>query len=396
MQSVAEIIIWSMGIGLALVWTVRLMQAWRGLPLVPNINRPQWDRPAAGLPALTVVVPAKNEARSVEKCLRSLIESDYPGLSIVALDDRSTDSTGAIMDSLSKDVPADKRLRVIHITELPQGWLGKVHAMWTGAKQTDTPWILFTDGDVIFRKDALRRAIAFAEESKGDHLVVCPLVITHSAGERMMISFCQALFVLACRAWKIPDPKARDHIGAGAFNLIRRDVYEKLGSFEVMRLEVVDDLKLGKAVKQKGFAQRIAFGDDMVQVRWAEGAFGVVNNLTKNSFAMTKFNVPLSMAGALVLWMVNAGPFFGALFAPGWSRLPYIAAIVSIAGIYSLMRPVAGFPARFFLTHWLAGSLLAYAILKSIWMTVMHDGVQWRGTKYSLDELRAFSKGAGK
>src|SRR6202044_1305801 len=101
--------------------------------------------------------------------------------------------------------------------------------------------------------------------------------------------FFPGLFVFGHRPWKVADPKARDHMGVGAFNMVRRSAYEAVGTYRALRMEVLDDMKLGKIVKNAGFAQRNVFGADLISIRWANGAMGVVNNLTKKSFAVLSF-----------------------------------------------------------------------------------------------------------
>src|SRR5258707_6161687 len=111
-----------------------------------------------------------------------------------------------------------------------------------------------------------------------------------------MIAFFQTLFVVGHRPWKVADPKTRDHIGVGAFNMIRRPVYEAIGTYQALRFEVLDDMKLGKVVKTAGYAQRNVFGEDLISIRWAQGAPGVVRNPTKNFSAVMSFPWPPALA----------------------------------------------------------------------------------------------------
>src|SRR5438270_10670146 len=164
---------------------------------VADITRPEWDQPPANLdaaPRVTVVVPARNEAECIEQCLTSLLAQDYPKYQIIAVDDRSLDSTGAIMDRLAATQDARQALSIIHVTELPPGWLGKTHAMWKAAQQGSGDWILFTDGDIIFRQDCLRRAVNYVTKCTADHLVIYPTIIMKTWGERMVLGFFQILF----------------------------------------------------------------------------------------------------------------------------------------------------------------------------------------------------------
>src|SRR2546430_776475 len=221
-------------------------------------------------------------------------------------------------------------LQVIHHDELPSGWLGKTHAMWTAANAATGDWLLFTDADVLFQPDSLRRALAYAEASKADHLVLFPQMIMKRPGEFMMIAFFQAMFVFGHRPWKTADPKSRDHMGVGAFNLVRRGVYEKIGTYARMKMAVVDDMKLGEIVKKEGFAQRNVFGRDLIQLHWHAGALGVVRGLTKNFFAILRFNPYVSVGVIFGLLLFNFTPFIGVIFTPGWARAGYALALASI------------------------------------------------------------------
>ena len=332
------------------------------------------------------MVPARNEQDSIEQALKRLTELDYDSYQVIAVNDRSTDRTGEIMDRVA--AASGGRLKVVHITDLPSGWMGKAHAMWTAARQTDSEWILFTDADVMFRSDCLRRAVAYAEKAQADHVVLLPKIIMKRPGEKMMIGFFQLLFVFGHRPWKVADPKTKDHIGVGAFNLVRRTAYEAVGTYERLKFEVVDDMKLGKVIKNGGFRQRVVFGDDLIEIRWARGARGVVRNLTKNSFAVMSFQVWRVVLSSIALAILNLLPFFGVLLAPGWARLPYGIALGAMFLLYAgVWRKVEIEPWYFFL-HPVATLLFIYTMLRSTYFALRNGGVEWRGTFYPLEELR--------
>jgi cellulose synthase/poly-beta-1,6-N-acetylglucosamine synthase-like glycosyltransferase len=378
---------WIAGSVLALIWLSRVVEAVRGVPTIADIASPEWDRkPDANGNLLAIVVPACNEEDSIEQALRRLIALDYPTYQVIAVNDRSSDRTGAIMDTVAAS--SNGRLKIVHITELPAGWLGKVHAMWSAARQSNSDWILFTDADVMFRPDCLRRAIAYAEAERADHVVLLPKIIMKRAGEKMMVGFFQLLFVFGHRPWKVADPKAKDHIGVGAFNLVRRSVYESIGNYEALKFEVVDDMKLGKVIKNAGFRQRVVFGDDMIEIRWAKGARGVVKNLTKNFFAVMSFQAWRAIGGSIAMAILNLLPFWGAFFAPGWARIPYAVTLASMFLLYAgIWRKVEISP-WYFLLHPVSTLLFIYTMMKSMIVTLRNGGVEWRGTFYPLKELR--------
>ena len=404
---------WITGIILALAWASRIVDAALGMPSVADVSRPEWDRnpvSPSGNPRVSIIVPARNEEETIEQALKALLALDYDNYEVIAVNDRSTDRTGEIMErvlnssrlphpgqpgvahssrfSKGGDAVPDPTLRLVHHSELPPGWLGKTHAMWTAANQATGDWLLFTDADVLFKPDSLRRALAYAESEPADHVVLFPRMIMKRPGEYMMIAFFQTMFMFGHRPWKVADPATDDHMGVGAFNLVRRRVYDAVGTYEALRMEVLDDMKLGKVVKNAGFAQRNVFGGDLISIRWAHGALGVVNNLTKNFFAVLSFQWSRTVISALGLAFLNFGPFLGVWLAHGWQRLPFAIALGSMFLIYIGMSWRSGVPASYFLLHPVSTTLFIYTLLRSMFLTLWNDGIVWRGTKYPLEELR--------
>ncbi len=391
---------WIAGTILALAWVSRIVDAALGMPSVADVSRPEWDRNPVlpeGNPRVSIIVPARNEEETIERALGTLLALDYDNYEVIAVNDRSTDSTGEILEKMERNPrplvqnairTGNPSLCVVHHTELPAGWLGKTHAMWTAANQATGEWLLFTDADVLFKPDSLRRALAYAESVPADHVVLFPQMIMKRPGEYMMIAFFQTMFMFGHRPWKVADPSTDDHMGVGAFNLVRRRVYESVGTYAALRMEVLDDMKLGKVVKKAGFAQRNVFGGDLISIRWAKGASGIVNNLTKNFFAVLSFQWWRTVISAFGLAFLNFGPFLGVFLAHGWARVPYAVALTSMFSIYVGMSWRSAVPAYYFLLHPVSTALFIYTLLRSMILTLWNDGIEWRGTKYPLEALR--------
>jgi glycosyltransferase involved in cell wall biosynthesis len=372
----------------ALAWLSRVAYWLIHVRSVPNLLRLEHARKAPK-GRLTVVVPARNEARSIRKCIESLLQAVDVDLEIIAIDDRSTDSTGAILDNLAVEARAEgKRMEVVHVTVLPGGWTGKAHAMAVAAAQSSGDWLLFTDADVLFRDDALRRALTYAEEEKADHLVLLPTPICKTPGERMMLSFLCAMVIWGPRPWKVRDPRAkRDSVGIGAFNMVRKQAYQAIGGWEALRMEVLEDVRLGYVLKQAGFAARIATGRGLVRVRWANGAFGIVRNLTKNIFAAFRFRIALLLAAGGGLTLLCLLPFMAMLDGVPL-EIPSLLMFLSLALLYLFTSRNADAGVGYVLLFPVAAALFLFSMLRSAVVTLTRRGVVWRGTFYPMEELR--------
>jgi hypothetical protein len=194
---------------------------------------------------------------------------------------------------------------------------------------------------------------------------------------------------LSWRFWKVCDPKStRDSVGIGAFNLVRSDVYRRVGGFEALRMEVLEDLRLGHEIKSQGFRQRIAFGRNLARVHWASGALGIAHNLTKNIFAVFRFKPLLLLGACTALAMFCLAPLAG-LFGPWTMRT---GALLAYGAGWLLFRysgrRLTGISSGYLLVFPVAACLIVYSMLRSMVVTLAQGGVMWRGTFYSLAELR--------
>jgi glycosyltransferase involved in cell wall biosynthesis len=374
---------------IALLWLWKAVTAAFGLRRVPNLIEPKYDLHPAGSPSLTVIVPARNESEKVAACLQSLLDQQYSNIQILAVNDRSTDSTGAIMDALALQHP--DKLTVLHITELPAGWLGKTHAMALAANHAisvhHADYLLFTDADILFDPDAIRLALAQAVVTQADHYVILPTAIIKSAGEGMLISYLQIMGLWAVRTWRVSDPKAlRDAVGVGAFNLLRTPAYQQLGGFEALRMEIVEDLALGSRVKQHGLRQRIATGPGLVRVHWHSGISGIINGLMKNLFAICHYNPAIVLLSCLSITAFCVAPTL--FLTVSQTRTPAILTFASIVFLYVLSSRQSRVSPIYAVLFPASAALIAYSILRSTITTLKHGGVTWRGTFYPLADLR--------
>jgi glycosyltransferase involved in cell wall biosynthesis len=390
----------AVGWGVALLWATRSVAWLRGMAELPDLLEHTASPTRGSSGSISVMVPARNEGHSVEAGLRSLLASKGVNVEVIAVDDRSTDETGGVMDSLQTDALVREarergvRYVVEHVRELPAGWLGKPHAMARGAELATGEWLLFTDADVVFAEDTLARALAWLEREGGDHLLVVPTVVARSAGEAMMLPFLHILSIWGPRLWRVADPGSRDAVGVGAFNLMRRSTYEAVGGWERLRMEVIEDLRMGYLIKRAGFQSRVVTGRNLVRIRWAHGAWGVVENLTKNVFAAFRFRIGLMVTGTVVVAAMCVLPFAGLAMGAARDRAllwPSLVSVTSLTALYWRYRRFAD-PGGAATMVWLpvfpaAALVFVYAMVRSTVLTLVRGGVVWRGTFYPLREL---------
>jgi len=361
-----------------------------GLRVAYGAMRLPWikDFPPASdgdCPRVSILFAARDEEEKLAAALATLMEIDYPNLEIVAVDDRSKDATGRILDEFAAAHP---RLRVVHITQLPSGWLGKPHALQKAYEASAGDWLLFTDADVRFKPDVLRRAIALAKARNLDHLTLIGDVEMVGFWETVLMTFFGMAFHIATDPYRVSNPNSRAYIGVGAFQLLKRAAYEASGAHRRLAMEVVDDMKLGKIVKQAGFCSGAGIAQDFVVVRWHAGLGNLIRGVTKNFFASAGYNLGLVAAQVVGLMMMNLLPFVGVIFAHGWIRMfCAIAALIAVgfqAGVAIVMRVSP----LYALTHPLGGLLFCYMLLRSTVVTLWRGGIIWRDTFYPLEDLK--------
>jgi cellulose synthase/poly-beta-1,6-N-acetylglucosamine synthase-like glycosyltransferase len=336
-------------------------------------------------PRVSIIVAARNEARNIREALGSLLTLAWPNYELVVVDDRSEDGTGAILDGMAA---SDRRLRVIHVAELPPGWLGKNHALRVGAERAQGELLLFTDADIVMEPTSLARAVNLMREERLDHLAVTPSMTMPTAFLQMFGASFIIFFSLFARPWKARDPRSACHIGIGAFNLVRDAAYRAVGGHEAIRLRPDDDMKLGKLVKKGGFRSDVAYGPDFLTVEWYASVGEVVRGLEKNAFAGCDYRIPFALSGSAFLLVATVWPYL-ALFVTHGTALALNACAVLVltllfadsASFHGARRWYAiGFPLCTFLFVWI--------VLRTMVLNLALGGIRWRGTFYSLEELR--------
>lgn len=287
----------------------RLLWVLKHLPVFRSEPGPAGD-PRPG--KLIAVLPARNEALSVEASVRSLLAQEGVDLEVWVVNDHSTDETGAIADRMAE---VDRRVHVLHNPELESGWLGKHNAMQQAAARTGGEFLLFSDADVVHGPGVLRDALEEMEREKADLLSLMPRIQSLSLLEHAQLPNFVGFMMFFVR----PPRAGREGsaIAAGAFMLIRRHVFEAVGGFSRIRNRVLDDLELARMVRREGCRTRYYFAPERMQVRLFKGNRDAFWGGTKNILGVLE-NRSWSVLGALVMPVV----VFGApILAMGWGLI---------------------------------------------------------------------------
>ena len=354
----------------------RSVEALRDMPSVPGTS-PQ---------KVSIIVAARNEQRNIRSALQSLLDLEYPNYELIVIDDRSEDATGEILDALAASAP---RLNVIHIDSLPDGWLGKNHALWVGSRQAAGNYLLFTDADIIMESTVLTRAVAYFERNHLDHLAVTPSMQMPTTFLGMFgVSF-MVIFALFSRPWKAKNPKSRFHIGIGAFNMVRAEAYRHVGGHETIRLRPDDDIKLGKIIKQSGFRQSVAYAPEYLAVEWYSSISEAIRGLEKNTFSGADYNILLVVSGAASQILFSIWPFAALLLTSGITWYMNLAVILLSLILYADCARFHHSRVWYAIGYPVATTLFAVIMMRTMILNLVQGGIYWRGTFYSLKELKA-------
>lgn len=372
-----------LALALALVGLAALVQlAWAHLSTPSLRDAP----PLAEGPPVSIIVAARNEARHIGAAVRSLLAQRYSPLEIIVVDDRSTDATGALLATMAREHP---ELRVVTVRELPDGWLGKNHALHAGASAARGEWLLFVDADVVLDTHAVARAVRMVSALRLDHLAVAPDLVLPTWPLALVVNYFMMWFVLYLRPWRARDPRSRAFVGIGAFNLVRASSFRGVGGLTRIALRPDDDIMLGKVLKQGGARQSLASADGVARVEWYSTLPELARGFRKNAFAGLRYSYALvlfTLAGNLVL---AVWPFIAVGITQGAERLLYLVAaasqVVAYAGPAVVRRTRPWLAALYPVAAVLFVGILAAAVLR----TMRRGGIEWRDTFYPLERLRA-------
>lgn len=251
-------------------------------------------------PMVSIIVPARNEGRAISKCLQSLLSQDYDNYEVIAVDDSSTDNTFSIISDLSKN---NHTLTPIKCPPRPDDWVGKNWACFQGYKKSTGEILLFTDADTVHRSDALSSAINTMIHDKIDALTLVPKLLCQDIITKVTLPVLSVFLHSRYSPLRVNNPNNKIGYFFGSFYLISKTNYEKIGTHEEVRQELVEDGALGRMVKEQGMNLRLVRGENYVEALWARDPRSLWH-------ALRRIIIPLHTEKKKSAMMITAFIFF--------------------------------------------------------------------------------------
>lgn len=379
-------------LGVALAWvgarTIRLP-----LGLEDRLRDRTEGLSVRGDPVISVLIPVRNEAAKIERCIRSVVAQDHAPLEIVVVNDGSTDDTPAILDRLQRELP-EARLRILHVERTPPGWTGKNWAMQVGSQELRGAWVLQIDGDVVLAPDALRRALTLAQHENDDLVSLLSTLEVETLAERLFHLPVPLFALLFNNLAAVNDPLSPKMFVNGQFILYRSDRLAGLGGYAVIAGEVADDIAIGRLFQRAGRRVRVLFGQEYVSTRMYETLPAIWRGWSKflyNGLFLNVPNVALCVARILGIFVVPPAVLAVALIAAVWAPQSLPLALLAGASaavsvfVYLVWRDLCtslrGSQA-IFLAYPVSALFFICLLVHSSYRIVTRRGVEWKGRIY--------------
>lgn len=345
------------------------------------------------LPLISVIVPARNEARNIGRCVRLLLGQSYPNMELIVVDDRSTDETPHILAEIQAE-QTDAKLRIVQGVDLTPGWAGKPHALHQGISAAQGQWLCFVDADTFALPDLLSAAYRTAREQRADLFTILTRQELLTFWERVILPLVFTALSVGFSPRRVNDPKYPEAVANGQFILIRRSVYQAVGGYESIRGQVVEDKALAEQVKRSGYRLVVGDGRQVASTRMYTSLNEIWEGWTKNIYLGMRDRVGLLLVGAVVglvgALVLPAWLFAGAAwyFASGAAEAALIAAQAAVLWLV-LLAVRAKASQAFGISAWYAftlplGALIFTAMmLASAYKVISGQGVTWKGRRYT-------------
>lgn len=353
-----------------------LMNLVRVRPAVP---------PLPSMPFVSICVAARNEERDLRACLTSLLNQDYPEYEVIVVDDNSTDSTPHIIQSLKEQYP---HLKTIQGEPLPEGWYGKPFALHQASGQAKGTLLLFTDADPVFEPHALASAVQFMQMRRVDLLTLMPRAVFGSFWERAAQPIVFGLIAGLTRFGRANNPEDAHAMGFGAFILMKRDLYRKIGGHEAVRQRILEDITLTKVAKESGAKIFVADGKRLFSIRMYHSLREIWEGWRKNVFLAFKQSVPRTLFYAVMILGFTITPWLVLIFHAAADSEAWLQSLATVALLVMLFSEVS-LCEELGMSGWnvwllpLGGVVVSGILINSMIHVLFKKQSMWRGRRYA-------------
>jgi chlorobactene glucosyltransferase len=381
-------------------WLMRHVHLSRALREGASVSSTMDFGECVDLPNVSVLVAAKDEEDSIAECVRTLCTQDYPHFDVTVVNDRSVDGTAEMLDMLRSKFP--NRLRVLSVDNLPDGWFGKSHALSIGVREVRGEYLLLTDADCRQTSSrSILAAVRYAQTHDVEMLSVMPRVQPSGWPEAILLPVCTAILMLWHQPEKVNDPNRPEAYANGAFILIRRDAYERIGGHHRVRDALCEDMELARIAKAEGVRLRAVQNVDLYETRmygalrptwrgWCRIFQGSLANPRRIIRAMLVVIVSTLMPSVsfvlsiVVLTIANSSASSMSPVSPVWEHVALAsgAAVVALHSVMMRFYMMMGTSPWRSLTYVLGAAvsvgILGHALAKRLGF----GSTTWRGTTY--------------
>ena len=379
-------------IGVFLAWISLISSMYKSFTKTPYLDK--FENSSNQFPKVSIILPARNEEKFIGKCLESFVNQDYTNYEIMAIDDSSDDKTLEIIEKYAKK--SDKVVPVKAASK-PDGWMGKNWACIEGFKRASGDLLLFTDADTVYSKKVLSLAVAHLLSEKLDVLTVIPRLLCLDNITKITLPMLSTFLHSRYSALNVNNPKKGIGYFFGSFFIIKKEVYEKIGTHEKVKHEIIEDGALGKITKESGFRLKMVRGEHLLDAVYSRSSQEMWNGLERlmvplyhqnKSYAVGVFFavlfilfIPIPFLIYSIIFLENSVSFIPLLVSAILSTITiFIAAFMetkmglNLKSVYALFAPIGGL-------------IVTCGFLSGILQANKSSAVSWRGRKYSVKEF---------
>lgn len=341
-------------------------------------------------PMISVLVAARDEEKNIETCVRTMLEQDYPSFEIIVCNDRSTDRTGEIVRKIAEE---DSRVRIVDIDRLPEGWMGKSHAMFNGIAASRGEYICMIDADCRqTSKRTLSVAIRYMRDMGAGMLSILPVLENHGFWESVIQPICGGIMMVWFKPDKVNNPAKRHAYANGAFIMMNRQAYQAIGTHEAIKGVLMEDMQFARMAKDKGLGLRVVRSRGLYLTRMYTNFSQIIRGWTRIFFGTFHSVGKLAVSIGLLLFIGISpyllaiagfvGWFMGLAASSWWLACGCIAAatiVIKTLAVYLFYRVI--FVNPLYAPTYLLGCLVAiYVMFAAMLKRIVGGQIIWRGT----------------